>query len=277
MLSHLDQGAGPPVVLLHGGALDHRLWEPQIAALARTHRVIAPDLRGHGASPTPTAPFRHVDDLAALLRHLDVGPAAVAGVSLGASVAVDLALEAPELVTELVVSGAGASGAEFRDPATLDMLARWAAAEQAGDRALWTAIFLELGFGVGRPTAGVAPDVLAHVRRMTDDTLDHHVPDGAPVLPTPVPDVAARLSTLRLPVLAVVGLLDSPDHQRMAREVARAAGGRVVEVPGAGHYPNLEHPELVTGALQAFLGAQGRDARRIQSRPRIGRTTGTKP
>ncbi|GAA4930027.1 pimeloyl-ACP methyl ester carboxylesterase [Actinomycetospora succinea] len=251
MLAHVDQGSGPPVLLLHGGALDHRLWEPQIPELSRTHRVVAPDLRGHGASETPTAPFRHVDDVAALVRDLDLAPVTVAGISLGATVAVDLALEAPELVAQLVVSGAGAGGAEFRDPATLDLLARWAAAEQARDRARWTETFLELGFGVGRSFDDVAPDVLAHVRRMTDDTLDHHVPDGMPVLPTPVADAAARARELTLPVLAIVGLLDSPDHQRMAREVA----DRVVEVPGAGHYPNLERPDVVTGALLASLRA----------------------
>jgi 3-oxoadipate enol-lactonase len=251
MLHHIDHGAGDPVVLLHGGAVDHRLWGPQIDELARTHRVIAPDLRGHGASPTPSAPFRHVDDVAALLRDLDVGPAAVAGISLGATVAVDLALEAPDLVARLVVSGAGAGGTEFRDPATLDLLARWRTAEQERDRERWVEIFLELSFGVGRPFDDVAPDVFALVRRMTDDTLDHHVPDGMPVLPTPVADAASRAQALTVPVLAVVGLLDSPDHQRMAREVA----DRVIEVPAAGHYPNLEAPDVVTGALLAFLRA----------------------
>ncbi|MDD7940089.1 alpha/beta fold hydrolase [Actinomycetospora lutea] len=249
MLAHVDQGNGPPVLLLHGGALDHRLWEPQIAALARTHRVVAPDLRGHGTSPTPTAPFRHVDDVAALVRGLDLGPVTVAGISLGASVAVDLALEAPDLVAGLVVSGAGASGAEFRDPATLDLLARWAQAARDRDRERWTAIFLELGFGPGRPLDDVDPAVLAHVRRMTDDTLDRHVPDGTPVLPTPVADAVTRSRDLRLPVLAIVGLLDSPDHQRMARELAQD----VVEVPRAGHYPTLEAPDEVTAALLAFL------------------------
>jgi pimeloyl-ACP methyl ester carboxylesterase len=253
MLAGVDQGSGPPVLLLHGGALDHRLWMPQITELAHTHRVVAPDLRGHGASSTPTAPFRHVDDVIALARDLDLGPVTVAGVSLGASVAVDLALEAPELVAGLVVSGAGASGAEFRDPATLDLLARWAQAERDRDRERWTAIFLELGSGPGRPLADVDPGVLAHVRAMVDDTLDHHVPDGSPVLPTPVAGAVARSRELDVPVLAITGLLDSPDHQRMAREVAEAAGGRVIEVARAGHYPNLERPDVFTGALRAFL------------------------
>lgn len=251
MLHHVDRGDGPPVVLLHGGALDHRLWDPQIAALARTHRVIAPDLRGHGASPRPTAPFRHADDVVALLRALDLGPAALVGISLGARTAVDVALETPELVERLVVSGAGAGEPQWRDPATRDLLARWRRAEEDRDPQEWMRIFFALGFGIDRPLDDVDPAVLAHVRAMTVATLEHHVPDGPPVLPTPVPDAAARARGLALPVLAVVGLLDAPDHQRMAREQAQ----EVVEIDHAAHYPNLEAPEEFTAALLAFLRA----------------------
>ncbi len=255
-LAHLDHGTGPPVVLLHGGALDHRLWEPQIPELARNHRVVAPDLRGHGRSPTPTVPFRHADDVAALLRALDTGPATLVGISLGARTAVDVALEASELVAGLVVSGAGAGEPEFRDPATRALLARWAAAEQARDREAWTATFLQLGFGPGRALADVDPDVLARVRAMADDTIDHHVPAGVPVAPVAVPDAVARARGLEVPVLAIIGLLDAPDHRRLARELAETVrDGRVVEIPGAGHYPNLERPREFTDALLAVLRA----------------------
>ena len=249
MLHHVDRGDGPPVVLLHGGALDHRLWEPQIAELARTHRVIAPDLRGHGASPTPAAAFRHADDVAALLRALTLGPAALVGISLGARTAVDVALEAPELVERLVVSGAGAGEPAWRDPATRDLLARWAQAEEDRDPEAWMQTFFALDFGSDRPLADVDPAVLAHVRAMTVATLEHHVPDGPPVLPTPVPDAAERARELTIPVLAIVGLLDAPDHQRAARDLAHD----VVEIEGAAHYPNLEAPAAFTAALLAFL------------------------
>ncbi|MEJ2864250.1 alpha/beta fold hydrolase [Actinomycetospora flava] len=252
MLHHTDHGDGPPVVLLHGGALDHRLWDPQIADLARTHRVVAPDLRGHGASPTPTAPFRHADDVAALLRALDLGPTALVGISLGARTAVDVALEAPELVERLVVSGAGAGEPEWRDPATIDLLARWRRAEEDRDPEAWIRIFLALSFGIDRPLDDVDPAVLAHVREMAVATLEHHVPDGPPVLPTPVADAGERARELEIPVLAIVGLLDAPDHQRMAREVAHD----VVEIEGAAHYPNLEAPGTFNRALLTFLREQ---------------------
>lgn len=254
MLAHVDQGSGPPVVLLHAGALDHRLWDPQIAPLADRHRVVAPDLRGHGWSPTPDSPFRHVDDVVALLRYLDLGPATLVGISLGARTAVDVALEAPELVDGLVVSGAGAGEPEFRDPWILDLFARWARAEQERDPETWVEIFLRLGFGPGRDLADVDPAVLGAVRAMALTTLERHVPDGLPVLPTPVPDARERSRALTIPVRAIVGLLDAPDHRRLAHELAEEVpDGRVVEIDGAAHYPNLEQPEVFTNALLTQL------------------------
>lgn len=78
-----DAGTGDPVILLHGGFLDHRMWDEQIPVLESRYRVVAPDARGHGASANASRPFRHADDLAALLFHLDIGPAVIVGLSMG--------------------------------------------------------------------------------------------------------------------------------------------------------------------------------------------------
>ena len=106
-----------------------------------------------------------------------------------------------------------------------------------------------LGFGIDRSLEDVDPAVLAHVRAMTVATLEHHVPDGPPVPPTPVADAAERARELAVPVLAIVGLLDAPDHQRLAREIAN----EVVEIDDAAHYPHLEAPDDVNRALLTFL------------------------
>ena len=121
-LGYRATGTGPPLVLLHGGFLDHHMWDDQISDLASRYRVIAPDARGHGVSANATRPFRPTDDLAALLRHLGTGPAVLAGVSMGAGTAVDTALEHPGLVRALIISGAGTSEPEFTDPWMRDVL-----------------------------------------------------------------------------------------------------------------------------------------------------------
>ncbi|MET7433034.1 MULTISPECIES: alpha/beta fold hydrolase [Streptomyces] len=98
------------------------MWDEQMRAFAPHYRVIAPDARGHGASSNATRPFRPADDLAALLRHLDVGPAVLVGVSMGGGTAVDTALEHPELVRAVVVSGVGTSEPYFENPWSLEVL-----------------------------------------------------------------------------------------------------------------------------------------------------------
>ena len=103
ILAHDDDGSGRAVVLLHSGICDRRMWEPQAAALRATHRVIRPDLRGFGDSPLPGERFRFSDDVVALLDHLEVERAAFVGSSLGARVALEVAVARPERVDSLVL------------------------------------------------------------------------------------------------------------------------------------------------------------------------------
>lgn len=252
-LAVVDEGDGHPVVLLHGGVLDHRMWEPQIDVLAREYRVVVPDLRGHGRASTPSSPFRHGDDVATLLRALGTGPATLVGISMGAATATDTALDHPDVVAGLVLSGAGTSDPDFRDPWIVGLRRDWAAAERDRDAERWIDVFLRLGVGPYRAVPDVDAGINDLVRTMAVDTLARHVPDGPPVVATPGERPRERLGSLRVPVRAVVGLLDGDDHIRMAREVADAAGGDVVEIPGAAHYPNLERPEAFTGAVLEFL------------------------
>ena len=92
-------GAGPTIVLISGGGLlDHRLWNPQTAGFADGHRVVRYDIRGIGRSTRPDAPFSHSDDLAQLLAALEAAPADIVGLSFGAAIAIDLALDHPALV-----------------------------------------------------------------------------------------------------------------------------------------------------------------------------------
>ncbi|GAA4282502.1 hypothetical protein GCM10022261_00330 [Brevibacterium daeguense] len=104
-LAYADIGSStghhPPVLLLHGGGVDHRMRVPQLHAFPN-HRVIAPDARGHGASSTPADPYRRVDDVVALLDGLDLDAVVAVGLSMGAATGIDLAVEYPDRVRRLV-------------------------------------------------------------------------------------------------------------------------------------------------------------------------------
>ncbi|MFJ9899589.1 alpha/beta fold hydrolase [Streptomyces sp. NPDC091280] len=252
-LAYLDLGTGTPVVLLHSGFADHRVFDEQIPALARDFRVIAPDIRGHGFSANASRPFRWADDLGALLHHLDPGPVVLVGLCMGAAVATDTALEHPGLVRAVVVSGAGTSAFEYTDPQLLEHQAHAGRLLAAGDLAGWLDQFARGVAGPHRTTDEVAPSVLRRLRELTSHTLAKHTP-GERDWHVPLGDPWPRIPALDVPVLAIHGALDWPDSIAMAQRFTDTVpDGRSTTIEDAGHYPNMEQPEEFNAILGEFL------------------------
>lgn len=250
--------AATPLVLLHGGAVDHRLWRDQLGAYGERH-VVAPDARGHGGSSDADAPYRLADDVVTLLDALGIERAALVGLSMGGGTAVDVALEHPGRVAALVVSGTGTSEPEFTDPWCVDVFARWQAAERAADLDAWIAAFMEFTAGPHRTRDQVDPAVWSLVETMARETVLNHLKVDAngvplpPTSPTPVTETWSRLPKIDVPVLALCGEQDGPDHLRMGRRLAdEVQQGDFLTVGGA-HYPNLEDPAAFDAAVREFL------------------------
>lgn len=98
------QGEGQPVILLHAGGMDSRMWDAQFNYLSQRFRVVRYDLRGFGRSSKPEQPFHPVDDLYQLMQYLGIKRASLIGLSMGSGVALNFALEHPEMVEKLVVA-----------------------------------------------------------------------------------------------------------------------------------------------------------------------------
>ncbi len=254
--------AATPLVLLHGGAVDHRMWSPQLAAFDE-RRLVVPDARGHGGSSDATTPYRLADDVVALLDALEIDRAVLAGVSMGGGTAVDVALEHPDRCAALVVSGTGTSEPTFTDPWTVQAFADWSHAAEVGDAEAWVEVFMRFTYGPVRSVEDVDSEVAQLVRAMAIDTLSHHVTlddEGRPVPPvppTPVTRTWERAPGIEVPVLVVAGADDGPDHQVNQRRLAETVpDGRLVELPGA-HYPNLEAPDAFERVVGDFLRSRG--------------------
>jgi pimeloyl-ACP methyl ester carboxylesterase len=238
-LAYAEAGpdSAPPVVLLHSGYTDHTTWAAQIAPLAARFRVVAPDLRGHGRSANASRPFRQADDVAALVRHLDAGPAVLVGVSMGAFAAVETALEHPGTVRALVLSGGGvAKPPPGHDPTQPPPVPQFPAD--------WPLPLLHRR----------DPETVRVLREALARTFAKHTPDE-PNLLVPVADAAARVGELSgLPVLALDGEHEVPDLLAATAAVTGVVErGGTVRVPGALHLPNMENPEAYNRALLAFL------------------------
>ncbi len=252
-LAYLDTGSGDPVVLLHCGFVDHRYWTDQIPALAEEYRVIAPDVRGHGFSANASRPFRWSDDLAELLRHLDTGPAALVGVSMGGVIATETALEHPDLVRAVVACGSATGDYQYEDAWTRGIQAEYARTLGQGDIQGWLHAFLKVAAGEHRSLDDMDPLMLDRLGDMALHTISKHTP-GEKDWHVPVTGSWPRLPELAAPLLALngglepSGLLDAAD--RMARTVPH---GRTATIDGVGHYLNLEKPQEFTALVRDFL------------------------
>lgn len=248
-LHYLDVGHGQSaVVLLHAFPLHGGMWSAQVEALARKHRVVVPDYRGLGKSgPAPAASTMDLlaEDVRALLGHLRIERAGVAGLSMGGYLAFELWRKAPGLFRGLALcdtkAGAdtaeGAAGREAFARSTLEHGLHWVADQMvpkllkpSPDPAVVKAVRHLIGDGT---PAGVAAAQRGMARR---------------------PDSTPTLATIKVPTLVVVGEEDGLTPPAEADKlVAGVKGARLARIPGAGHLPCLENPPAFTAALDAFF------------------------
>jgi len=243
-------GAGPPVIFSHGLFMDHEMFAPQVAALKDRYRCITWDERGHAGTATDTlAPFSYydsADDLAALLAHLGVERAVLAGMSQGGFLSLRCALTHPEVVRALILidTQAGQEDPE-RLAGHMQLANAWASTGLSDEMA---AIIEGIILGENWPGAGAWKAKWKTIKPVnmlgcmnTLATRD---------------DVTPRLGEITVPTLVIHGDADAAIELDLARTLATGVkGAELVVVPGAGHAANLTHPETVNPAIERFLDA----------------------
>ena len=248
-------GRGHPLVLLHAGIADCRMWDEQVAAFAARYRVVRFDARGFGRSDPARGRFSPRADLAGLLASLGIGRAHLVGLSMGGALAVDAALEFPELVSALVLAASRPSGLApskaLRDG--------WDAVDaliEAGDLAGANECELRMWVdGPDRSPDRVDPAVRERVRTMNGPLLAQ--PDEGEPEPLEPPAVE-RLGAIAVPTLVIVGDADQPDVRDGADLLARAIpGARKATIPNAAHMVNMERPAEFNRLVLEFLAEVG--------------------
>lgn len=246
-------GVGEPLVLIHAGIADSRMWQAQSAAFSTHRRVITLDLRGFGRSQIPTSSVRHHEDVHALLAHLGIERTDIVGISFGGRVAIDFALAYPQHVGRLVL-GAPSIGGDPSSPEIDAFAEQEEALLDAGD--LDAASDLNVRFWVDGPRRSVdhVPAAVRDlVRTMQRDAFGVPIPDGARFEGLK-PPAADRLHELTMPVLVLVGDADHASVIERARRLAQTApDGRLIVMPDAGHMLSLEHPKAFNDHVSAFL------------------------
>ncbi|AUG80600.1 alpha/beta hydrolase [Kitasatospora sp. MMS16-BH015] len=243
-------GDGPPLVLVHAGVADHRMWDTVTPALAEQYTVIRYDLRGFGRSAPPSGPFSEVEDLRLLLDHLGHSRVRLVGASWGGRVALEFALAHPDRVEALALLSPPWPRYDWSESMVRYDEAETAAIE-AGD---WdTAVQVNLDMWLRGP-ARSWDEVTAGLADQLRDPMRTSLLNQAATGEHSQGPSAADVSTLSVPTLVGIGLLDVADFQAIARRYAATIpGAALVEFPTAAHLIALDTPVELVAALGPFL------------------------
>ena len=246
-------GEGVPLVLVHAGIADGRMWDEQFQEFAKHYRVLRYDRRGFGKTAMVAGAYSHHRDLYELLKALQIERAMLVGCSQGAKIVVDFTLEHPEMAEALVLVAPALSGFVYtgempRQAEQIDL------AEEAGDIAQVNELEMQIWVdGPYRTPDQVDAQVRERVREMNSIALQ--TPDGLGIEQPLDPAAANRLAELHTPTLVIVGDLDTSKTLAAAGFLAtHIAGARSLEMTDVAHLPNMERPKEFNRHVLLFLG-----------------------
>ena len=256
-----ERGEGIPLVLLHSGFADRRMWDREMETLSRGHRVVRYDRRGFGRSDPFPGPFSDAQDLDALLTDLGIPTAVLVASSRGATAALDLSVARPEKVAALILAGPVVEGCGVQGDPQEQRLTQLL---ELREMEIARAVQLE---GVERATdllldlwgSRLSAPERARIRELVLENAPMALTGVRLTLP-PDPPTFQRLERVRCPTELLVGEADDPLILHWARAMAsRLPQGRATVIPDADHLVNLSQPaafqERILSCLHGLRGA----------------------
>ncbi len=250
LLRYRDEGRGPAVLLIHGWTLDLDMWEPQVAQLAGTFRLIRLDRRGFGLSSGSPSLAADAQDALRLCDRLQLDRLACLGMSQGARVALQLCRIAPERISCVVLDGPPSGlGDDAADDGEDVPLAEYRSLLAGGDietfRRRWASHPLT-------QLESQSPRSRELLERMTARYSGNDLLQDPPAAGDHWD--RAITASLHTPALIITGEHDLPARVRAADALAAAlALGERARIPAARHLPNLDNPSSYNSVLRAFL------------------------
>ena len=253
----VDQGSGPPIVLLHAGIADLRAWDAMTPHLvAAGYRVIRYDQRGFGRTITEDVEFSNRADVIAVLDACGIERAVLVGNSRGGMITFDTAIEFPDRIVAAIGVGAGIGGFDGgATPGELELFEEGEALEEADPIDADAVAEFDVRFwvdGPGQPADRVPSGIREAVREMD---RAHNLPEVVNGQPIPLdPKAVDRLAELTCPVLAVAGTLDASESVATARHLeATAPNARALIWDDVAHMIGMEQPKRLADAIVEFL------------------------
>jgi pimeloyl-ACP methyl ester carboxylesterase len=245
-------GSGPPLILTHGYSSTSAMWQGQIEALAKRHRLILWDMRGHGQSDYPDDPSAYsealtVGDIAALLDQVGAAKAIVGGLSLGGYMSLAFYRAHPERVSALLIIDTGPG---FKKD---DAREAWnKRAHETADR--FERHGLDVLKSASRERSSVSHRDASGLARAARGMLTQRDARVIELLPE-----------IKVPSLVVVGADDTPFLAASDYMAAKIPGAQKAVIPAAGHAVNIDQPQAFIDAVVPFLEALPRGAEQVAS------------
>lgn len=245
-------GAEQPLIFIHAGIADRRMWNTQVKPFTEHFQVVRYDMRGFGQTPPAAGRYAHYEDLYRLLAHLGIEQAILVGCSKGGAVALDFALAYPEKVKALVLVAAAVHGLRI-EANPLPQEAALEAADKAGDLPLVSELEVQIWIDGGRAPKQIDPAVRNLVYEMNLIALQNEALGlGEEVRLEPA--AASRLSEIAIPTLLLIGDRDIPAsmqrYEYLSRHIPHAQKAVLTD---AAHLPNMEKPAEFNRLVLDFL------------------------
>ncbi len=238
-LNVIEEGAGHPVLFLHGLGGSWRDWEPQLDSFSGHWRAIVPEHRGHGRSDRPLGRYsmaRFAADIDRLCRVLDIDHCFVVGLSMGGMIAQHLALTRPDLVDALVLADTSASV----DSSSAELLRSVVAGIRQDGMAVVQTL-AEASMRNASSAVGIRPELIRNNLRESSGNDPYAYASALWALTEH--DLSDQLAMLRAPTLVLRGEHDPLVSENAAVELTAAIpGAQMVTIPAAGHLVNLDQP-----------------------------------
>ncbi len=245
-------GIGRPLTFLHAGLVDSRMWDDQFDFFAKHFRVVCFDHRGYGKSDIPKKLFFPADDVSSLLDHLGIRNTALAGLSMGAGVAIDFTLEYPQRVSALILSGPSLNGYIYPEGILKSGLAFYMTGKEKGIQAalkimhkdpFWQYAFPSKKHGAARKKFFSICEDNSQIFQWEFDKIGSKAPPAI-----------ERLDEIKAPtlIIAAEGDLEST-HDVMDLLETHIRGAEKVVIKDSSHMVNMDHPEEFNQMVLDFL------------------------
>jgi pimeloyl-ACP methyl ester carboxylesterase len=249
------KGIGDPILLLHGGFLEHTMWDPQIGDLSKEHTVITIDLPGHGKSVGDTN-ILIKDIILNVLDSLGIKNTSIGGLSLGASCVQDFVIAYPERVNKAILVASGINGYDKKfkvDSLSMSWYNALGDALEGKDTARAAAIFTKSWcIGLFRDSLDMKQSARDYVYNTTLTNMREHKVMGWPRFTQP--PAMENIDKINLPVLIIDGSKDLPVIRNSCDYLEKnIKGAKRITIPNTAHMPNLEEPELFNKYVLEFL------------------------